>query len=56
MLFIIIVLFFSCAFHIDSELNKGVSYKSSTFDNDLLTGIENETKFICLKFELYALT
>lgn len=41
---------------IDNELNRGSTYKSATFDNDLLSGIPNENKFICLKFELYALT
>ena len=56
MLKIYLLILFRYAIRIDNELNKGSTYKSATFDNDLLSGVPNENKFICLKFELYALT
>ncbi|CAD8063607.1 unnamed protein product [Paramecium sonneborni] len=43
------------AFQIDSELNKGFTYQSDTYDNPLFTEQKNQNRFKCLSIEVYYL-
>jgi len=41
------------AFSIDSDLNKGHTYKSETYENFPFNGCYDDSKFQCLDLELF---